>query len=152
MKRFFLPLLLALACNACAATDHAGTPHAVVLDQHSFSVELATTENMRARGLMDRDHLAAGHGMLFVFARQEPQVFWMKNTLVPLDILYFDKDRKLVSMQLNAPPCKADPCPTYPSNEPALYVLELPAGTAVSIGAAAGDVLTIKGKIGNVEP
>lgn len=156
MKRFLLPLMLVLGCSACAATplatSHEDAPHSVVLDNHHFSVELATTNAMRARGLMDRTQLAADHGMLFVFARQAPQTFWMKDTLIPLDILYFDKDRKLVSMQLNVPPCKADPCPIYPSNKPAKYVLELQAGMAVRIGASVGDELTIKGRIGNVEP
>lgn len=156
MKRFLLPLLLVLGCSACVAAPLTASrddaTHAVVLDHHHFSVELATTNAMRARGLMDRTHLAADHGMLFVFARQQPQTFWMKDTLIPLDILYFDKDRKLVSMQLNVPPCKTDPCPIYPSNKPALYVLELQAGMAVKIGASVGDVMTIKGRIGNVEP
>ncbi|HET8555122.1 MAG TPA: DUF192 domain-containing protein [Rhodanobacteraceae bacterium] len=156
MKRFLLPLMLVLGCSACAAAPLAASqedaPHAVVLDSHHFSVELATTSAMRARGLMDRTQLAADHGMLFVFAHQAPQTFWMKDTLIPLDILYFDKDRKLVSMQLNVPPCKADPCPIYPSNKPAKYVLELQAGMAVKIGASVGDELTIKGRIGNVEP
>ncbi len=156
MKHFLLPLLLAFGCSACAAMpsagQHADAPHSVVLDAHHFSVELATTEAMRARGLMDREQLAADHGMLFVFASEKPQTFWMKDTLIPLDILFFDKDRKLVSMQLNVPPCKTVPCPTYPSNEPAKYVLELPAGTAVAIGASVGDELTIEGRIGNVEP
>jgi uncharacterized membrane protein (UPF0127 family) len=156
MKRFALSLLLVLACSACAAAPPA-TPkddtstHSVTLDDHTFSVELATTDKQREHGLMDREHLAADHGMLFVFKQQAPQSFWMKNTLIPLDILYFDKDRKLVAMQLNVPPCKADPCPSYPSGDkPAKYVLELAAGTAVKIGANVGDVLTIKGRIGNV--
>ncbi|HEX7341923.1 MAG TPA: DUF192 domain-containing protein [Rhodanobacteraceae bacterium] len=126
--------------------------HSVVLDGHSFSVELATTDAQRAHGLMDRTQLAANHGMLFVFAQQAQQTFWMKDTLIPLDILYFDKDRKLVSMQLDVPPCKTTPCPVYPSGKPALYVLELKAGTAVKIGANTGDMLTIKGRIGNVQP
>ncbi len=156
MKRFFLPLLMVLGCGACAQAAAPATqpeaPHSVVLDGHHFSVELATTEAMRARGLMERTQLPADHGMLFVFARQAPQTFWMKNTLIPLDILFFDKDRKLVAMQLDAQPCKANPCPLFPSNKPAKYVLELRAGTAVKIGAGTGDVLTIKGRIGNVQP
>ncbi|HET7268850.1 MAG TPA: DUF192 domain-containing protein [Oleiagrimonas sp.] len=156
MKRLLAAFLLVLGCSACAAGPGPKSGqqplHAVVLDGHEFSIELATTPAMRARGLMERTHLAPDHGMLFVFSHQAPKTFWMKNTLIPLDILFFDKHRKLVSMQLNAPPCKADPCPTYPSNKPALYVLELAAGTAIRIGANVGDTMTIKGRIGNVEP
>jgi uncharacterized membrane protein (UPF0127 family) len=99
---------------------------------------------------MMRTTLAPDHSMLFVFSYQAPQAFWMKNTLIPLDILYFDTERRLVSMQLNVPPCKADPCPIYPSQAPARYVLELSAGTAHRIGAQAGDELKIDGDIGTV--
>ncbi len=158
MKPFVLTCVLLLAGCASGAglmsspARAADDTHTVVLDGHRFEVEVATTNQTRARGLMDRTELAADRGMLFVFARQMPQVFWMKNTLVALDILYFDKDRKLVSMQLDAPPCKADPCPTFPSYAPALYVLELPAGTAARIGAAKGDRMEIEGRIGHVEP
>jgi uncharacterized protein len=97
-----------------------------------------------------RTTLAPDHGMLFVFPYQAPQGFWMKNTLIPLDILYFDTDRRLVSTQSNVPPCKADPCPIYPSNAPARYVLELSAGTANRIGVRVGDELKIDGDVGTV--
>jgi uncharacterized membrane protein (UPF0127 family) len=75
----------------------------------------------------------------------------MKNTLIPLDILYFEAERKLVSAQLDVPPCKADPCPVYPSTGPARYVLELSAGTVRRIGARDGDTLTIEGRLGTVD-
>jgi len=97
-----------------------------------------------------RRSLPANHGMLFVFPRADPQAFWMKNTLIPLDMLYFDSARTLVSMQLNVPPCRTDPCPVYPSESPARYVLELAGGTARRIGAQPGDELTIEGEIGSV--
>lgn len=147
MKRLFPSLLLALSLPATAATP--STP-AVELHGKRFSTELATSEAMRARGLMFRTELAADHGMLFVFPQEGPQAFWMKNTLIPLDMLYFDSSRKLVSMQLNVPPCKADPCPSYPSGAPALYVLELPAGTASKLGVAVGEQMSIDGDVGEV--
>ncbi len=147
MKRLFPPLLLALSLPATAATPSTPT---VELHGKRFSTELATNEAMRARGLMFRTELAADRGMLFVFPQEGPQAFWMKNTLIPLDMLYFDSARKLVSMQLNVPPCKADPCPSYPSGAPALYVLELPAGTASKLGVAVGEQMTIDGEVGEV--
>lgn len=153
MKRLLLSVLLVLGCSACAAgttKPSSVSTHSVQLAGHTFSIELATTGQQRARGLMDRTSMPADHGMLFVFTRQAPQSFWMKDTLIPLDMLYFDKDRKLVSMQLNAPPCKGMPCPEFPSNAPVKYVLELNAGTAIKIGAKIGDLLTIHGRIGNV--
>ena len=99
---------------------------------------------------MLRTSLKSDHGMLFVFPYTEPQAFWMKNTLIPLDILYFDEQRRLVSMQLDVPPCKADPCPSYPSHAAARYVLELSAGTARRIGVLMSDELNIEGDIGSV--
>jgi uncharacterized membrane protein (UPF0127 family) len=99
-----------------------------------YQVEVADDDAKRARGLMFRDELATGSGMLFLHDREEPQAFWMKNTKIPLDILYFDNDRKLVAQQRDVPPCSAgNACPTYPSNAPARYVLELNAGEAAKL-------------------
>ena len=96
-----------------------------------FAVEIADDDAERARGLMFRDELAKGTGMLFIHDAEEPQAYWMKNTHIPLDILYFDSARKLVTQQRNVPPCSGgNRCPSYPSDQPARYVLELNAGEA----------------------
>ncbi|GAB3515545.1 DUF192 domain-containing protein [Pseudoxanthomonas daejeonensis] len=122
------PLLLLL--SACAS---AGTPW-VELGGERFQVEIADDDAERARGLMFRDEMAADHGMLFIHDRQEPLAYWMKNTRLPLDILYFDSERRLVSQQRDVPPCSAgDRCPPYPSRGPARYVLELNAGQAARL-------------------
>ena len=142
-------MLFLLAGCSGSAPAQPGIP-AVELHGQRFLVELATDDAGRQRGLMMRTTLAPDHGMLFVFPHTGPQAFWMKNTLIPLDILYFDEERRLVSMQVDVPPCRADPCPTYPSDAPALYVLELSAGTTRRIGAKPGDTLTIEGDIGPV--
>ena len=103
----------------------------VELGGQRYSVEIADDDAERARGLMFRDSMEADHGMLFIHDREEPQAYWMKNTRIPLDILYFDDARKLVSMQRDVPPCSlGDQCPPYPSASPARYVLELNAGQA----------------------
>ena len=150
MNRWLVPLLFVLSTGIHAAPVMAAVSN-VKLHGQTFSVELATTDAERQHGLMDRTTLGADHGMLFVFASSAPQAFWMKNTLIPLDILYFDDARKLVSMQLDVPPCRADPCPIYPSHAAARYVLELSAGTARRIGAKPGDQLTINAAIGAVQ-
>ena len=132
-----LPLLLAL--SACAS---ARTPW-VEVGGERFQVEVADDDAERARGLMFRDAMADDHGMLFIHDRQEPQASWMKNTRIPLDILYFDRDRRLVSQQRDVPPCSAgDRCPPYPSRAPAQYVLELNASQAARLGLQDGALLT----------
>lgn len=132
-----LPLLLAL--SACAS---ARTPW-VEVGGERFQVEVADDDAERARGLMFRDAMADDHGMLFIHDRQEPQAYWMKNTRIPLDILYFDRDGRLVSQQRDVPPCSAgDRCPPYPSRAPAQYVLELNAGQAARLGLEDGALLT----------
>ena len=125
--RLFLPLLLLLSGCASASSW-------VELGGQRYKVEVADDDAERARGLMFRDELAAGTGMIFVHDREEPQAYWMKNTKIPLDILYFDNARKLVAQQRDVPPCSAgNACPPYPSNAPARYVLELNAGEAAKL-------------------
>jgi len=147
MKRFLPAALLLLLLSLGA---HAATEPSVTLHGKRFSTEFATDDASRELGLMNRTSLAADHSMLFIFTDEQPRAFWMKNTLIPLDILYFDKERKLVSMQLNAQPCKADPCAIYPSDGSARYVLELPAGTAGKLGLKLGEPLTVEGEPGTI--
>lgn len=150
MLKSLVAALLLMLCGHARA-DTAAAPVTATLHGQRFTVELATNEAAREHGLMMRTSLAPDHGMLFVFPDTAPRGFWMKNTLIPLDILYFDERRKLVSAQLDVPPCKADPCPIYPSTGPARYVLELSAGTIKRIGAHDGDTLAIEGRLGAVD-
>ena len=122
----------------------AGAPE-VGLKGHHFAVEIADDDAERARGLMYRESMAADRGMLFLFDTDEPQSFWMQNTLIPLDILYFDSDLRFVSAHYRVPTCKhgGDRCPTYPSEGNARYVLELNAGVGAALGLTAGDPLTL---------
>ena len=107
----------------------------VELEGERYRVEIADDERERERGLMFRDAMDAGHGMLFIHEREEPRAYWMKNTKIALDILYFDNARRLVSQQRDVPPCTlGDRCPSYPSDAPARYVLELNAGQAANLG------------------
>ena len=106
----------------------------VELGGQRYQVEVADDDAERTRGLMFRDRMDADHGMLFIHDSEQPQAYWMKNTRIPLDILHFDHDLKLVAQQRDVPPCSAgDACPPYPSNAPALYVLELNAGQAAKL-------------------
>jgi uncharacterized membrane protein (UPF0127 family) len=142
----FCSLALASMGVACADAPanpaHASGKAAVVLHGRRINVEIAADEVSRAHGLMDRTSMPADHGMLFVFPAAAVQTFWMKDTLIPLDMLFFDERRRAVTELGDVPPCKADPCPIYPSTEPARYVLELNAGAAAKFGVRKGDVAT----------
>ena len=139
MRRIALLPLLACAMSGCAGASQPW----VELAGQRFTVELADDDAERARGLMFRDAMAEDRGMLFVHDTQEPQAYWMKNTRIALDILYFDNDRKLVAQQRDVPPCSlGDACPSYPSNAPARYVLELNAGQAEKLKLQDGTTLT----------
>jgi hypothetical protein len=143
-----LVLAAALLVNGCAAGGDW-----VEVGGQRYAVEVAKTDAERERGLMFRDVLPAGHGMLFIHPREEPQAYWMKNTRIPLDILYFDTAHRLVSQQRDVPPCSlGDACPPYPSNAPARYVLELNAGEAARLGLHDGDALRISEGIARMQP
>lgn len=132
--------LAALSFVACSSANAQAISY-VTLKGKTFYVELAETDEQHASGLMFRERMAADRGMFFIFRNEYMQAFWMKNTLIPLDMLYFDKKFRVVSVQSNVPPCKADPCPSYPSSGPAMYVLELNGGTADKLGVKPGDSL-----------
>ena len=138
-KTLALATLMSLPLAGCATDGDRW----VEIGGSRYMVEVAVDEESRARGLMFRDSLPEGHGMLFIHEQQAPQAYWMKNTRIALDILYFDADRKLVSQQRDVPPCSmGDRCPPYPSKAPARYVLELNAGQAQALGLADGAVMT----------
>ncbi len=136
--RLLMCVLMLMTCTACASSG----PN-VELGGKNFSVEIAQTREKQALGLMFRDSMLADHGMLFIFPNEAPRSFWMKNTRIPLDIMYFDKELKLVSISADTPPCRVSRCPSYPSKAPAKYVLELNAGTAMELGVKLGDRLKV---------
>jgi hypothetical protein len=83
--------------------------------------------------------------MLFLFPDTAVYPFWMKNTLIPLDIIWIDGSGAIVDIARDVPPCRADPCPSYPPKGPARYVLELSAGEAAARGLGEGDRLVLEG-------
>ena len=102
----------------------------------TIEIELADNDSTRTRGLMDRTEIPPATGMLFTFPTEELQGFWMQNTYVPLDIIYFDADSALVNVQANAVPHQINP--TYNSTGPAQFVVEVPAGFARRYGLTQG--------------
>jgi uncharacterized membrane protein (UPF0127 family) len=137
--KVLLCFLMLVACTACASGESA-----VELGGRSFTVEIADTAEKQALGLMFRDSLPEDAGMLFIFPNEAPRSFWMKNTRISLDIMYFDKELRLVSISADTKPCRVKRCPSYPSVAPAMYVLELNAGMAEELGVGVGDRLVLK--------
>ncbi|RYF88709.1 MAG: DUF192 domain-containing protein [Caulobacteraceae bacterium] len=103
---------------------------------HSFQVEIADDETERRNGLMWRESLAPDRGMLFDFKAEAPRAFWMKNTLIPLDIIYIAADGTVVSIAAMAMPKSED---SLPSSGAALGVLEIAGGRAGELGIKPGD-------------
>ena len=104
-----------------------------------FSVEIADNDATREHGLMFRKSLAADHGMLFDFKTPQSVAFWMKNTLIPLDILFIAADGHIVSIARNAVPMSQTP---IPGGGDVLCVLEVRGGRAAEIGAEPGDLVS----------
>ncbi len=103
---------------------------------HHFMVEIASTPQDRAVGLMYRDRLADDRGMLFTYKSAERRSFWMKNTLIPLDIIFIDTNAKVINIIAMATPGSLAP---LPSTSPAIAVLEIRGGLAAEIGIEPGD-------------
>ncbi|NPA46147.1 MAG: DUF192 domain-containing protein [Chlorobi bacterium] len=106
----------------------------------SFDLETSDTEYKRTIGLMYRKHMNDNQAMLFVFPDEQPRYFWMHNTYLPLDIIFLDKNRKIVSVQKNAKPLNDQ---SLPSGQPAQYVLEIKGGLYDRLGLRKGDSLAV---------
>lgn len=107
---------------------------------HPVEVEIAANDQSRERGLMWRKSLPEGTGMLFVFRYDEPHSFWMRNTLIPLDMLFIDRDRRVAAIVQNAEPRTLTGRGT---EKPTRYVLELPGGWTGKLGVNSGSTVEI---------
>lgn len=103
--------------------------------EHRFRVEVARTEAEQAQGLMFRTEMGPDEGMLFPTARPQARSFWMKNTVIPLDLIFIGPDRRIVNIAANAVPYSLEP---IPSAGPAIAVLELNGGRAAELGITPG--------------
>jgi uncharacterized membrane protein (UPF0127 family) len=104
------------------------------------SLEVVSDDASRARGLMYRNHLDDGHGMLFVFDDESVRSFWMKNTLIPLDMIFIGGDGRIVGMKTDTTPLSLAPLSV---GKPSKWVIEVPGGYAGRAGIATGDLVEV---------
>jgi uncharacterized membrane protein (UPF0127 family) len=159
--RVLAGLLAAAVTASCGAAPGAGTPAApgatptaagspsgprITMPSGAvYRVELALTPEDQAQGLMYRESLPPHAGMLFVFDQAAPHHFWMKNTMIPLDMIWMDEAGRVIFVSADTPPCKADPCATYGPDTNAKQVLEIAGGKAKEEKVETGSVLRIEG-------
>ncbi|MFA7275277.1 MAG: DUF192 domain-containing protein [Pseudobdellovibrionaceae bacterium] len=128
---FVLMMIIPTMVHAAEVTIEKANGEKVV-----FSAEIADTDGARARGLMHRNSMPEKHGMLFVFDLPEMARFWMKGTLIPLDIIFIKPDGKICNIHENAQPMVLSPIPAV---APVKFVLEINGGEAQKYGISAGD-------------
>ncbi|MEJ2696420.1 MAG: DUF192 domain-containing protein [Candidatus Sulfobium sp.] len=145
-KCFNLLMAAALVAMFHSSAESASLPGLPVVQvckdrSHCIAAEIAATPEARLRGLMFRENLPEGRGMLFVCPQSDYWDFWMKNTKMPLDIIWLDQARRVVHIVDGARPCARGPCRTYTSEERAAYVLESVSGMSKKWQLNIGDQL-----------
>jgi uncharacterized membrane protein (UPF0127 family) len=133
--------------------SYAGSSHNQTMAKYStiifenganLTAEIAQTPSEVGQGLMFRESLCEGCGMLFVFPREGACGFWMKNTLIPLDIIFLSSNKTVIDMKENFAPCKTAECNTYASSAPCAYAIEANAGFAKQNKISSGQQVAIR--------
>ena len=135
----FITLVLS-SCGVTSKLDRRGT---VCFKDKCINVEVASNFRERSIGLQYRSSLGKNEGMLFVFEESSFQGFWMKETFIPLDIIWIDNSKEIVHIKRRVPPCEKDPCKVYKAPKIAKYVLEINSGYADTLGLMEGDIAVI---------
>ena len=138
-------MLFTISMAACShnasPTSTRPEPEVILHGDLHVKVELAKTPEQRARGLMFRDHLDAGRGMLFIFEQPEKLKFWMKNTYIPLDMIFIGADKRIVGIVENAVPETETPRQVA---GPSQYVLEIGGGLSGRLGIRSGQLVEFR--------
>ena len=143
MKKFLLPLfaIFLFGCQNIPVENTEKNPPYISIGEQAFSLEVADNNTKRQIGLMWREQMDLDHGMLFIFEQESKPSFWMKNTLIPLDIIWLSKDLEVVDFKTMKPcPPESVRCPSATPKAAAQYVLELNAGV---FSGKIGDTATL---------
>ncbi len=144
MPKIFLLMLITIAVLLIIfAVSIKQDVNYVRINNQDIRVEIADSADERERGLMFRESLDEKTGMLFIFDDSGVLNFWMKNTLIPLDIIFIDEDWRIINIARNALPCRQEPCAYYSSEIPAKYVLEINGREADKLGIKDRDEVEI---------
>ena len=141
-------VLLLILASACASQPRRDGEHPATLEirtaggVRSFEVEVADTKAERLTGLMGRQSLSPYDGMVFVWSEPTQGSFWMKDTLLPLSIAFWDQAGRIVSI-MDMQPCHADPCPLYGPDAPYVGAIEVGRGELVRGGVSVGDTVDL---------
>lgn len=142
MRRATLIFVLAALAVGCARSASSGPsdrpPSELTIGTAVMRVEVAATPEARAQGLMGRTKLPADQGMAFVFDHPTTGRFWMRDTLIPLSIAFWDERDRVVAI-LDMQPCRVDPCPTYGPDRPYVGAVEVNLGYFEDHGIQVGD-------------
>jgi uncharacterized membrane protein (UPF0127 family) len=144
MKGILLLLgaLFLLGCIQSNTMNSVPEKPLVCVGVHCLKVEVASTPGERAQGLMFRETLGEEEGMVFIFEQPARHGFWMRNTLIPLDIVWISEKQEVVEIQ-TVFPCEKDPCPVFSPDKDALYVLETNAGLMNKWNVKEGTVVSL---------
>jgi hypothetical protein len=150
MKKFIIAIPIILSLTGCTQKIAQETQASLETTQVCFpstcvEAEIAETLEEKKTGLMFRESLQEFSGMLFPYDQKNIYTFWMKNTLIPLDIIWI-ADTKIVHIE-KATPCTTDPCETYKSETPANHILEVNSGFTEKNNIKIGDTVEIKEKL-----
>jgi uncharacterized protein len=135
-----ISILASIAVYKNTPTDSPSTKQEICIKQFCFEIEIASTASERQLWLMYREYLGEWSGMLFVFPEPGIYPFWMKNTLIPLDMIWINSNNEIIDIQ-EAAPCTKDPCPSYPPKGTASYVLEINQGISKKYWIKIGDII-----------
>jgi len=146
-KRSLITILIVFIISGCTSDPITTSQSILTIRTESgkvnINVEISDTGQKIQQGLMYRESLDEDSGMLFIFQNEKPVSFWMKNTKIPLDMMFVSADGIINEIKVNVQPCLSDPCTTYPSKHPTKYVIEVNAGFSEKSNIQVGDRLDL---------
>ncbi|MCC6758558.1 MAG: DUF192 domain-containing protein [Candidatus Omnitrophica bacterium] len=142
--KYFKPALFVVLAVLLSGCHIGPRENRACYKEQCYKLELAMTEEQKARGLQHRDQLGKDQGMLFFMKPDVAPKFWMRETLIPLDMIWMDDMGKISYIEHAAVPCEKDPCPTYGPNFPAGYVLEINGGEASRLDMHLGERIVLE--------